>query len=103
MSANGSYEARPTAPPPNTFGRPRRSAVEQLAGGSTRPPPQVFQPLPAPTGAPPFRLDLASVLGQAAVDAIAQSGTLVFHSVGDTGGVTSPQAQQIVADWMEHD
>src|SRR5438874_330791 len=100
---SGPYEARPVEPPANTFGRPRRSAVEQLAGGATRPPPQVFQPLPAPTGAAPFRLDLAAVLGQPAVGAIEQAGVLIFHTVGDTGGVTSPQPQQIVADWMEHD
>lgn len=97
------YGARPVEPPANTFGRPRKTAVEQLAGGATRPPPQVFQPLPAPTGAPPFRLELTSVLGQTAVDAIEAAKTLVFHAAGDTGGVTSPQAQQIVADWMEHD
>jgi acid phosphatase type 7 len=97
------YAARAQAPAANTFGRPRRSAVEQLAGGSTRPPEQVFQPLPPPTGRAPFRLELASVLGQPAVDAIEQAGTLVFHTVGDTGGVTSPQAQQIVVDWIEHD
>jgi hypothetical protein len=103
MSEHGSYEAKPTAPPANTFGRPRRSATEQLAGGATRPPPQVFQPLPAATGQPPFRLELASVIGAPAVAAIEQAGTLVFHAVGDTGGVTSPQAQQIVANWMEHD
>jgi acid phosphatase type 7 len=103
MSENGSYQAQAVDPPPFTFGRPRRSASEQLTGVATRPPPQVFQPLPPPTGEPPYRLDLASVIGDAAVAAIEEAGTLVFHTVGDTGGVNSPQPQQIVADWMDHD
>jgi hypothetical protein len=103
MSERGSYEARPVEPSEFTFGRARRSASEQLAGGATRPPPQVFQPLPAPTGQPPFRLELASVIGADAVRTIEEAGTLVFHADGDTGGVTSPQPQQIVATWMEHD
>ncbi len=104
MNAHGSYGATPAAPPPHTFGRPRRTASEQLAGGAAPPPPpQVLQPLPAPTGAPPYRLDLADVIGAAAANAIAQAGTLVFHTVGDSGGVNSPQPQQIVADWMDND
>ena len=74
-----------------------------MAGGRARIPPQIFQPLPPATGAPPFRLELESVIGTDAAAAIEQSGTLVFHTVGDTGGVTSPQAQQIVAQWMEND
>lgn len=103
MSEHGSYEARPVEPSEYTFARPRRSATEQLAGGATRPPRQVFQPLPPPTGQPPFRLDLATVIGADSINAIEQAGTLVFHADGDTGGVTAPQPQQIVAMWMEHD
>ena len=94
----------PAAQPARAFGRPRLSASEQLAGvGAGQLPPQPFQPLPNPTGNPPFRLELASVIGTQATTAIEQAGTLVFHAVGDTGGVTSPQDQQIVAMWMEHD
>jgi hypothetical protein len=104
MSEHAAYGLTPVAPPAHTFGRPRRTASEQLAGGgSAPPPPQVFQPLPAPTGASPFRLDLASAIGADAATAIEESGTLVFHTVGDTGGVNSPQPQQIVADWMDND
>jgi calcineurin-like phosphoesterase family protein len=104
MSAQGTYGVAPVEPPPYSFGRPRRSASEQLAGGGgAPPPPQVFQPLPAPTGASPFRLDLATVIGTDAAKAIETLGTLVFHAVGDSGGVNSPQPQQIVADWMDND
>jgi calcineurin-like phosphoesterase family protein len=85
------------------FGRPRRSATEQLVGLAGAAPPQPFQPLPPPTGAPPFRLGLDTVIGADAAGAIETAGTLTFHAVGDTGGVTSPQDQQIVAQWMEQD
>jgi hypothetical protein len=87
---------------PGTFAHRRRSAVEQLAGGSATPP-QPAQPLPAPTGAAPFHLDLASVIGAAEVAAIEKAETLVVHTVGDTGGVKSPAHQEIVAMWMEND
>src|SRR6266568_6869919 len=103
MSEHGSYGTAPVEPPPHSFGRLRRSASEQMAGAGAPPPPQVFQPLPPPTGAPPFRLDLATVIGVDAVNAIEQFGKLVFHTVGDSGGVNSPQPQQIVADWMDTD
>jgi calcineurin-like phosphoesterase family protein len=44
-----------------------------------------FQPLPPPNGQKPFRFDLAHLLHPEEVQKIAQSGKLVFHSVGDTG------------------
>jgi acid phosphatase type 7 len=94
--------------------RPRRSLAEALAGATDvvgltadRPsfsaPPQPEQPLPAPTGEPPFRLDLADVVGTEATDAIASRGSMTFHTVGDSGGVKSPEPQEIVTMWMEHD
>jgi hypothetical protein len=46
---------------------------------------------------------LAEVLGEDAVAAIAKSGRLVFHTVGDTGGIDNAFPQQIVAYWMEQD
>lgn len=86
-----------------SFFRPRLSAAASLAGPQTLGPPQVFEELPPPTGAPPFRLDLAAVIGNDAAAAIGVAGSLVFHTVGDTGGVKSPEPQEIVAQWMEHD
>lgn len=44
-----------------------------------------FQPLPIPTGSPPFRFDLSKLLTASAISQITQSGKLVFHSIGDTG------------------
>jgi acid phosphatase type 7 len=64
---------------------------------------QPFQPLPPPTGAFPFRLDLADVLPAADVDAIRTQGRLTLHTAGDTGGVKNPASQQIVALRMEDD
>jgi hypothetical protein len=104
VSEKKTYGVAAVEPPPYTFGRKRRTASEQLAGGGAAPPPpQIFQPLPAPTGAPPYRLDLATVIGAAAAKAIEDVGALVFHAVGDSGGVNSPQPQQIVANWMDND
>lgn len=59
--------------------------------------------LPAPTGTPPFHLDLASVLSDQAMKKIVANNRLVFHSMGDTGGVNTTTYQQHVASYMELD
>jgi hypothetical protein len=61
---------------------------------------QRFQPLPAPLGEPPYHYDLATALPE-----IAQSATpqLVFHTVGDTGGIQLGQPQRAVAAAMKAD
>jgi len=61
---------------------------------ATEPP----QPLPAPTGQPPYRLDLSSILSTPP-----PTDNLVFHMVGDIGGVKDPYPQEHVADAMEQD
>jgi hypothetical protein len=45
----------------------------------------ILQPIPPPRKGANMVMQLTDVLGQAAVDAITQSGKIVFHSVGDTG------------------
>jgi hypothetical protein len=96
------------------FYRPRLSAAAALAGvpdveglageqAAFVAHPQPAQPLPPPTGAAPFRLELSAVIGAEAAAAIEQRGSLTFHAVGDTGGVKSPEPQEIVTTWMEHD
>lgn len=87
----------------HVFARPLRSAPQQLASGTPAIERQVFHDLPAPTGQAPFRLELASVIGKQAADAITTKGEIVFHSVGDTGGIGDPTPQQIVAMWLERD
>lgn len=64
---------------------------------------QPFRPLPQPTGQAPYHLSLDSVLPADQVAAITAAGQIVFHVAGDTGGVKSPQPQQIVAMKMEDD
>ena len=63
---------------------------------------QSFQPLPQPTGKPPYHLSLDEILPAETIQAIKQSGRIIFHIGGDTGGVRAPQPQQIVAMQMEN-
>src|SRR5271169_6008517 len=64
-------------------------------------PSQPWRDLPAPTGLAPFHLSLDSVLSAEAMTTINTSGTMVFHSVGDTGGVNTPTQIENVASYME--
>jgi hypothetical protein len=59
--------------------------------------------LPQPTGAPPFRMDLSTVLTPEEIAQIKKDGRMVFHTVGDTGGVNTTTYQQQVATFMELD
>jgi hypothetical protein len=59
--------------------------------------------LPPPTGIAPFHLDLAAVLSKDVMDKIISDKRMVFHSVGDTGGVNTTTYQQHVATYMELD
>ena len=69
----------------------------------TKNPAQPWRDLPAPTGLPPFHLSLDAVLSEDAMAAINNSATMVFHSVGDTGGVNTPTQIENVAAYMEKD
>ncbi len=62
----------------------------------------VTEPVPAPWKTPPV-LSLADVLGASVVQQIQSAGQIVFHSVGDTGGVKEPSHQFAVADAMAAD
>jgi hypothetical protein len=64
---------------------------------------QRFQPLPTPTGTPPFRLNLRDVVDTATYTQIEQTGAMRFHLFGDCGGVKQPVPQQIVADVLARD
>jgi Icc-related predicted phosphoesterase len=63
-------------------------------------PTESFQPLPVPTGQPPYRLDLGEVLGADAITAIQNAGKLIIHVNGDSGGVKDPNPQLAVAKAM---
>ncbi len=59
--------------------------------------------LPPATGIPPYRIDLASILSEQAIAQIVKNKRMVFHSVGDTGGVNTTTYQAQVASYMELD
>jgi len=63
---------------------------------------QSFEPLPKPLGQPPYHYDLESVIPGITAQAEAD-GHLVFHCVGDTGGINNPTFQMSVADMMKAD
>jgi hypothetical protein len=58
-----------------------------------------FQPLPAPTGQAPFRLNLADIIPDQ-VMAMQSAGGLCMHLIADTGGVLNPTPQELVAAGM---
>ena len=90
------------AAPAHRFGQPRplshppHSQQSPLFKGSP------FQPLPAPTGAAPYRLDLEAIVPDA-VAASRKAGGMAWHMVGDSGGVKDPNPQLLVARGLEHD
>lgn len=58
---------------------------------------------PVPAARSTTAMDLAAVIGAAAEGKIQSSGKIVFHAVGDTGGIEHPQFQFAVADAMAED
>jgi len=61
-----------------------------------------FEPLPDPLGQPPYHFDLETVLP--GITATAEdAGGIVFHTVGDTGGIKNGDYQAAVAAQMKTD
>jgi len=63
---------------------------------------QKFQPLPTPIGQPPYHYDLETTLPGFTRKAT-NSGSISFHSVGDTGGIKDATFQDDVAAAMVAD
>lgn len=63
----------------------------------------VWYDLPPATGTPPYHVDLATILTDQAIKQIVSTKRLVFHSLGDSGGVNTVTYQQNVASYMELD
>jgi hypothetical protein len=80
------------------FFKPAPASAAELAG-QRRQSSQGFQAPPARPEKAPYHLDLAAVL-PTRTDAIRQAGRIVFHALGDTGGINGPGAQRNVADHM---
>lgn len=66
-------------------------------------PTQPFRPLPKPTGNPPYHVNLDEILPAQAVQSMIDAKKMVFHTIGDTGGVKNPADQQLVVNHMEND
>jgi hypothetical protein len=93
----------PVAAGTRSFGAHRLPVNFQTIIDPTTHPLQPWRDLPAPTGAPPFRMALDSILAPESIASINDSGTMVFHSVGDTGGVNTPTQIENVTTYMESD
>lgn len=61
-----------------------------------------FQPLPPPNAPAPYRYDLSRFLTANDIKTITSSGTMVFHTVGDTGDYRGQQ-KDFVAELMTKD
>ena len=95
------FRPRPSGGPLAESGRPSRAVALESATRETAERVRV-QPIPFEPKAPyPYRLRLDQVLGSEAVDKIAASGRLVFHTMGDSGGVKDPKSQVLVAKGLE--
>ncbi len=87
----------------HTFGRPRRNQKSLAFTGAPSKPGSAFQPLPKPTGKPPFHLDLRDVVPPDLYAAIAKAQHLGFHVAGDLGGINFAVPQERVAQGLEED
>src|SRR3989442_13051217 len=84
------------------FGRPRLSqkslsyTLKKPAFKGRR-----FQTLRAPTGSPPYRLDLKDVAPGDLYKAIVRGKRMVFHTPGDFAGLQLAAPRKIVADDLQ--
>lgn len=93
------------------FGDPQRTpdnfsgfTPKEMAGEPYKDAPADSALGPVPTARSTEPMDLANVLGTAAVTRIAKTDKkIVLHIIGDSGGVTSPQYQFAVADALAAD
>src|SRR5215467_8079603 len=72
------------------FGAPRLPESFQVVVDPRKHPTQPWRDLPKPTGQSPYHLSLDSVLSSEAMNTISKSGRMIFHAVGDTGGINTP-------------
>jgi Calcineurin-like phosphoesterase len=95
MSSNGFIFANPTYTADNFY----QYSAGDIEADSNIQELQATEPIPAPRVNPPV-MDLGAVLSADDIAEIQSAGKLVFHSVGDTGGIKQPEPQLAVADAM---
>ncbi len=61
------------------------------------------QPLPIPSGAPPYRLNLQDIIPVAFYSDMIRDKAFVFHTAGDSGGIEYPVPQSNVVALMVKD
>jgi len=96
MSSTGFAFADPKPDPDNfdTF-----NPQDVFADSKVPVPPPVVEKIPPPTRSP-LTMTLDQVIGAGVTTQSQDSGQLVFHSAGDTGGVKAPSHQFAVGDAM---
>lgn len=71
-------------------------------GATSHLPKQYPRFIPIPVSQPVnCTLPLSAILGADKINAIGASGQIVFHAVGDTGGINGTDAQEAIAEAME--
>ena len=103
MPTKKSVAKRGTPSGVHVFGRPRLNGDALTFTRAPATPGSPFQPLPKPTGKPPFHLDLKDVLPAEQYAAIATVKNLAFHVAGDLGGINYAVPQERVAQGLEED
>ena len=95
----------PTRPQPSDhiFGRARPNASGTFNLHTTPKRDTHFRDLPAPSGQPPFHLDIKSIIPATDYGAIVRAKKLIFHLNGDMGGINYDVPQTLVAKGMEAD
>jgi hypothetical protein len=95
MATNGFSFANPTYTSDSTY----TYSIGEIDADQAYRGLQVTEAVPAPSVNPPV-MDLSAVLPAATLAAITEAGKLVFHSVGDTGGIIRTEPQLAVADGL---
>jgi hypothetical protein len=84
--------------PGRSFAKPRRAIGDPVSPTPDRI--RFIDPPPPPAGDPALTMSIETVL-PGLTTAARSAGKLVFHSVGDTGGVKSETTQTAIAEAME--
>jgi hypothetical protein len=95
-------------PSNRAFGDPQRTpdnfssfSQQEISADTAAKGLEQLEPFPAARSTTP--MELASVIGADVAQKIQNAGKIIFHTVGDTGGIHNPEFQFAVADAMADD